>query len=53
MGAKLVPLPEKEKPVKLDAGKVRLMEQEGKKKAEKLRNSFYMSDDVQKYLGEM
>ena len=53
VGAKLVPLPEKEKPVKLDAGKVRLMEQEGKKKAEKLRNSFYMSDDVQKYLGEM
>jgi hypothetical protein len=53
VGAKLAPVRAKEKPVKLDAGKVRLMEQEGKKKAEKLRNSFYMSDDVQKYLGEM
>jgi hypothetical protein len=39
--------------VKLDAGKVRRLKQEGKKKAERLRNSFYMSDDVQKYLGEM
>jgi hypothetical protein len=53
VGAKLAPVQAKEKQVKLDAGKVRLMEQEGKKKAEKLRNSFYMSDDVQKYLGEM
>lgn len=53
VGARLAPARIKEKPVKLDAGKVRLMEQEGKKKAEKLRNSFYMSDDVQKYLGEM
>jgi len=53
VGAKLAPVQAKEKSVKLDAGKVRLMEQEGKKKAEKLRNSFYMSDDVQKYLGEM
>ena len=53
VGAKLAPVQAKEKSVKLDAGKVRLMEQEGKKKAERLRNSFYMSDDVQKYLGEM
>jgi hypothetical protein len=53
VGARLAPAQAKAKPVKLDAGKVRLMEQEGKKKAEKLRNSFYMSDDVQKYLGEM
>jgi hypothetical protein len=53
VGAKLAPAPAKEKPVKLDAGKVRAMEQEGKKKAAKLRNSFYMSDDVQKHLGEM
>lgn len=53
VGARLAPVRAKEKPVKLDAGKVRLMEQEGKKKAERLRNSFYMSDDVQKYLGEM
>lgn len=53
VGAKLAPAKVKEKPLKLDAGKVRCMEQDGKKKAEKLRNSFYMSDDVQKYLGEM
>lgn len=53
VGAKLAPIQAKEKMAKLDAGKVRLMEQEGKKKAEKLRNSFYMSDDVQRYLGEM
>jgi hypothetical protein len=53
VGARLAPANVKEKPVKLDAGKVRRLEQEGKKKAERLRNSFYMSDDVQKYLGEM
>jgi len=53
VGARLAPVRAKEKPVKLDAGKVRLMEQEGKKKAEKLRNSFYLSDDVQKYFGDM
>lgn len=53
VGARLAPAKIKEKPVKLDAGKVRRLEQEGKKKAERLRNSFYMSDDVQKYLGEV
>jgi len=53
VGARLAPAKVLEKPVKLDAGKVRRLEQEGKKKAERLRNSFYMSDDVQKYLGEM
>jgi hypothetical protein len=53
VGARLAPANVKEKAVKLDAGKVRSLEQEGKKKAERLRNSFYMSDDVQKYLGEM
>lgn len=53
VGARLAPAKVKEKPVKLDAGKLRRLEQEGKKKAERLRNSFYMSDDVQKYLGEM
>lgn len=37
---------------KLDAGKVRLLEVEGKKKAEKLRNAFYRSEDVERYLGE-
>ena len=40
-----------EKPVKLDAGKVRLMEKEGKKKAERLRNAFYRSEEVERYLG--
>jgi hypothetical protein len=53
VGARFAPARVTEKPVKLDAGKVRRLEQEGKKKAERLRNSFYMSDDVQKYLGEM
>ena len=53
VGAKLVPAKVMERPVRLDAGKVRKMEQEGKKKAERLRNSFYMSDDVQKYLGDL
>ncbi len=41
-----------EKPVMLDAGKVRQQEEEGKKKAEKLRSAFYRSEDVEKYLGE-
>ena len=40
-----------EKPLKLDAGKVRLMETEGKKKAQRLRDLFYRSDDMEKYLG--
>jgi hypothetical protein len=53
VGARLAPARVKEKPVKLDAGKVRRLAKEGKKKAERLRNSFYMSDDVQKYLGDM
>ena len=41
-----------QKPVPLDAGKVRWLEQEGKKKAERLRNAFYMSEDMEKYLGK-
>jgi hypothetical protein len=53
VGARLAPARVKEKPVKLDAGKVRRLAEEGKKKAERLRNSFYMSDDVQKYLGDL
>jgi hypothetical protein len=53
VGARLAAARVKEKPVKLGAGRMRLLEQEGKKKAERLRNSFYMSDDVQKHLGEM
>lgn len=39
------------KPVKLDAGKVRKLESEGKKKAERLREAFYRNDDVERYLG--
>lgn len=53
VGARLKPEIMKEKPTKLDAGKVRLMEQDKKKKAQQLRDSFYMSDEVQKYLGGM
>ncbi|KAK0311369.1 hypothetical protein LTR91_006146 [Friedmanniomyces endolithicus] len=40
------------KPTKLDAGKVKLLQLDGKKKAEQLRNSFYRSEEVEKYLGE-
>ncbi|KAK5136621.1 hypothetical protein LTR08_002635 [Meristemomyces frigidus] len=42
----------KEKPVKLDAGKARLVEMDGKKEAERLRNAFYRSEEVEKYLGD-
>lgn len=41
----------KEKPVKLDAGKVRKMQEKDKKKAEKLREMFYRNDDLDRYLG--
>ena len=36
---------------KLDAGKVQAMEKDSKKKAAKLREAFYRSDDLEKYLG--
>jgi hypothetical protein len=52
LGAKYLPAEKKARQEKLDAGKVRAMEEEKKKKAERLRNAFYMPDDVQKYLGE-
>lgn len=41
-----------EKPMKLDAGKVRAMDNERRKKGEKLREAFYRSEDVEKYLGD-
>ena len=41
----------KEKPVKLDAGKVRKLQEKDKRKAEKLRDMFYRSEDVDLYLG--
>jgi len=41
----------KEKPVKLDAGKVRKMEAEKRKKGQSLRDAFYRSEDVERYLG--
>lgn len=41
-----------EKPTRLDAGKVKLMEKEEKKRAESLRNAFYRSEDVERYLGQ-
>ena len=37
---------------KLDAGKVRERDQEGRKKAEGLRNAFYRSEEVERYLGQ-
>lgn len=53
-GLGLKPAPEKvkEKPVRLDAAKVRQIEAERKKKADSLRKSFYQDDDKLKYLGE-
>lgn len=43
---------EKPKPVeRLDAGKIRKLEKETKKKDERLRNMFYANDEVEKYLG--
>ncbi|KAL2070402.1 hypothetical protein VTL71DRAFT_13428 [Oculimacula yallundae] len=41
----------KEKVQKLDAGKVRKMYEQDKKKAERLREMFYRNDDVERYLG--
>lgn len=41
----------KEKPIKLDAGKVRKLQEKDKKKAERLREMFYRKDDVERYLG--
>lgn len=38
--------------VRLDAKKLRKRDDEARRKAEKLRNLFYASDDVEKYLGE-
>ena len=52
LGGKLAEMKLKQKPTKLDAGKVRLKEKEGKKKAELLRNAFYRSEEVEKYLGD-
>lgn len=42
----------KEKMEKLDAGRVRERDQEGRKKAEGLRNAFYRSEEVERYLGQ-
>ncbi|KAH7411261.1 hypothetical protein BKA64DRAFT_663048 [Cadophora sp. MPI-SDFR-AT-0126] len=40
----------KEKPLKLDARKVRKMYEQDKKKAQRLREMFYRNDDVERYL---
>ncbi|KAI7467555.1 hypothetical protein KC364_g7625, partial [Hortaea werneckii] len=37
---------------KLDAGRMRERDQEGRKKAEGLRNAFYRSEEVERYLGQ-
>lgn len=42
----------KEKPQLLDAGKVRKMAQEDKKKTAKLQRYFYANQDLEKYLGQ-
>lgn len=43
---------EKQKPVEmLDAGKIRKLEQNNKKKHERLQSLFYSNDEVDKYLG--
>lgn len=41
----------KEKPQQLDAGRVRKMAREEKKRTERLQRHFYSNDDVEKYLG--
>lgn len=41
----------KEKPKKLDAGKVRKLHEKDRRKAERLREMFYRNDDVERYLG--
>lgn len=51
MSLKDLKMKQVERPAKLDAGKVRAMENDGKKKAAKLRDAFYRSDDMEKYLG--
>ncbi|KAI7555240.1 hypothetical protein D0869_14770 [Hortaea werneckii] len=43
----------KEKVERLDAGRVRERDQEGRKKAEGLRNAFYRSEEVERYLGQI
>ena len=52
LGAKLGEGKVVEKPTRLDAGKVRMMEKEGKKKAQRLLEAFYCNEDIVKYLGE-
>ncbi|RMY99766.1 hypothetical protein D0862_06993 [Hortaea werneckii] len=42
----------KAKVERLDAGRVREQHQEGRKKAEGLRNAFYRSEEVERYLGQ-
>lgn len=41
----------KEKPQKLDAGRIRKLQERDKRKGEKLRDLFYRSEDVERYLG--
>ena len=51
VGARLAPAKAVERPGTLHAGKVREREVEGKRKAEALRNAFYCSEEVERYLG--
>lgn len=52
LGARFDRMKAVEKQIRLDAGKVKLMEKEGKKRAESLRNAFYRSEEVERYLGQ-
>lgn len=52
LGAKLAEMKPKEKPVKLDAGKARQMEKEAKRRGAMLRETFYRSEDLDRYLGD-
>lgn len=52
--ARLKPRKKKERPKevkKLDAGQIRKLDAEQKRKDKKLRDMFYMNEDVEKYLG--
>lgn len=47
-----IPVVEPKKIVRLNAKQMRKKDEEEKKKAAKMRNAFYKSDEVLKYLGE-
>ncbi|EMC91658.1 hypothetical protein BAUCODRAFT_79319 [Baudoinia panamericana UAMH 10762] len=52
LGANREKVKKSERPAKLDAGKVKLLEKAKQKEAEALRNAFYRSEEVERYLGQ-